>query len=64
VYLCICNAIKTAEFRACARACPGDAEAVYQRLGKKPQCGQCLDDAAELLEEVRQDQQRPVPFAA
>jgi len=64
LYLCICNAIKTAEFRACARVCPGNAEAVYARMGKAPQCGQCLDEAEEVLEEVRRDQRLPVASAA
>lgn len=64
MYLCICNAIKTAEFRACARVCPGDAEAVYARLGKTVQCGQCLDEAEEVLEIVRQQQRLPVSAAA
>jgi bacterioferritin-associated ferredoxin len=64
VYLCICNAIRTSEFRACARACPGDAEAVYRRMGKSPQCGQCLCDAAAELAEIREDQCQPVPAAA
>jgi bacterioferritin-associated ferredoxin len=64
VYLCICNAIKTADFRACARACPGGAQDVYARMGKKVQCGQCLDEAEDTLAEVRADQQLPVPFAA
>lgn len=64
MYLCICNAIKCAEFRAAARTCAGDAEAVYARLGKVPQCRQCLDEAEEMLAEVRTEQQLPVPVAA
>nr|WP_221774191.1 ferredoxin [Novosphingobium flavum] len=62
--MCICNAIKTAEFRACARACHGGAEAVYARLGKTTQCGQCLDEAEEILEDLRIESQLPVPAAA
>lgn len=53
VYICVCNAIKERDFRACARTCPGDTDAVYACLGKQAQCGQCLDDAAEILIEER-----------
>jgi bacterioferritin-associated ferredoxin len=53
MYICICNAIRETDLRAAARSCNGDADAVYQKLGKVPQCGQCLDDAAEILIEER-----------
>lgn len=53
MYVCICNAIRECDFREAARACPGDADAVYECLGKQAQCGQCLDDAAEILIEER-----------
>ena len=36
---------------------PGDADAVYAALGKTPQCGQCLDDAAMILIEEREQLQ-------
>ena len=54
VYVCICNAIREATLRTAARACPGDADAVYGWLGKTPQCGQCLDDATAILIEERE----------
>ena len=53
MYVCVCNAIRECELRKAARRCPGDADAVYEFLGVRPQCGQCLDDAAELLIEER-----------
>lgn len=49
MYICVCNAIRECELRDAARRCPGDPDAVYEALGCRPQCGQCLDDAAELL---------------
>lgn len=49
MYICVCNAIRECELREAARRCPGDADAVYEALGCRPQCGQCLDEAAELL---------------
>lgn len=53
MYICICNAIRESELREAARKVPGDADAVYASLGKTPQCGQCLDEAAEILIEER-----------
>ena len=49
MYVCICNAIRECELREAAHACPGDADAVYESLGERPQCGQCLDEAAMIL---------------
>ncbi len=54
MYVCICNAIRECELRTAARCHAGDADAVYERLGKRPQCGQCLDEAAEILIEERE----------
>lgn len=53
MYVCICNAIRETTLRCAARTCPGDVDTVYESLGKAPQCGQCLDDAAEILIEER-----------
>jgi bacterioferritin-associated ferredoxin len=53
MYVCICNAIRECELRQAARDCSGDPDAVYEALGKPPQCGQCLDQAAEILIEER-----------
>ena len=54
MYVCICNAIRETTLRCAARSCPGDADSVYESLGKTPQCGQCLDDATEILIEERE----------
>lgn len=53
MYICVCNAIRESELREAARCCPGDPDAVYEALGCRPQCGQCLDEAAELLIDER-----------
>jgi bacterioferritin-associated ferredoxin len=53
MYVCICNAIRECDLRQTARAVDGDADAVYAALGKVPQCGQCLDDAALILIDER-----------
>jgi len=54
MYICICNAIRECELRKAARCHAGDPDAVYEQLGKRPQCGQCLDDAAMILIEERE----------
>ena len=53
MYICICNTIRETDLRRAALHHPGDADAVYAALGKAPQCGQCLDDAACILIEER-----------
>lgn len=53
MYVCVCNAIRESELRRAARHCPGGAESVYAALGKRPNCGQCLDEAESILFEER-----------
>lgn len=53
MYICICNAIRECDLRSTARACPGDVDACFAALGKTPQCGQCLDEATEVIIEER-----------
>lgn len=60
MYICVCNAIRESELRRAACATGGDAVAVYASLGKKPQCGQCLDDADMIVEEEREMAMMPV----
>ncbi len=62
MYVCVCNAIRECELRRAALRAPGDAEAVYASLGKRPNCGQCLDDADEIITEERA--LAAIPFAA
>jgi bacterioferritin-associated ferredoxin len=56
MYTCICNAIRETELRKAARKCDGNAEAVYAKLGKRPNCGQCLIEADAILSEERVSQ--------
>ncbi len=53
MYVCICNAIRESDFDTAGRCFDGDAEAVYAALGKRPQCGGCLEEADLLLAEKR-----------
>lgn len=54
MYVCICNAIRESELRTVAFRTSGDAVAAYAALGKMPQCGQCLCEADEVLDDERQ----------
>ena len=54
MYICVCNAIRETELRDAARCTVGDAEATYAALGKRPNCGHCLDEADEILREERE----------
>jgi bacterioferritin-associated ferredoxin len=60
MYICICNAIRECELRRVARHCGGDAESAYAALGKRPNCGSCLDDAEAILFEEREMAMEPV----
>lgn len=62
MYVCICNAIKETDLRRAARQCPGNAEAVYAKLGKRPNCGQCLMEADAIVTEEREPTLRQGPF--
>ncbi len=53
MYICICNAIRETDLRKAALTCTGDAEATYATLGKRPNCGQCLEEAQEIIDEER-----------
>ena len=54
MFVCVCNAIRECELRHAARSTDGDADSVYEMMGKRPQCRQCLDDAEEILFEERE----------
>jgi bacterioferritin-associated ferredoxin len=53
MYICICNAIRESDLRAAAVTTRGDATATYATLGKRPNCGQCLAKAGEILDQER-----------
>lgn len=53
MYICICNAIRETDLRHAATRCDGDAEATYAALGKRPNCGHCLEEAQEIIEQQR-----------
>ena len=59
MYVCICNAIRESELRRVAQRTQGDAESVYAVLGKRPNCGNCLCEANDILAEERQMGRHP-----
>ncbi|HWJ68843.1 MAG TPA: (2Fe-2S)-binding protein [Sphingobium sp.] len=59
--VCICNAISEDELRNIARQGISDPEKAYAALGKRPNCGTCLDHADDILfaEQRRQTSTHP-----
>lgn len=53
MYTCICNAIRESDLRQAARQHCGGAESVYAKLGKRPNCGHCLEEAEEVIAQER-----------
>lgn len=53
MYICICNAIRESDLREAAIGHDGDAEATYATLGKRPNCGQCLEKADKIIDQER-----------
>lgn len=63
MYTCICNAIRESDLRCAARRHAGDAETVYSRLGKRPNCGHCLEEANLVIAEEREGLLQPAVAA-
>lgn len=64
MYTCICNAIKECELRKAARQHRvGGAETVYAKLGKRPNCGHCLEEADAVIREEREALLEPAAAA-
>ncbi len=63
MYICICNALKDKELAAAS----GDARTVadvFRRCGRRPQCGKCLPDVAQMIEDARDLESGPQSIAA
>ena len=52
--VCVCNAIREDEIRACARRGAPSPEIAYRSLGCEVQCGTCLCHAQEVIDEERE----------
>lgn len=63
MYTCICNAIREDDLRRAARQHAGDAVCLYAKLGKRPNCGNCLEEAEELIAQEREGLAEPLAAA-
>ncbi len=63
MYICICNALKDKELAAASTNARTVAD-VFRRCGARPQCGKCLADVAQIIEDVRASETDALPLAA
>lgn len=63
MYICICNALRDKDIAAASSDARSVGE-VFRRCGRRPQCGKCLRDVAEIIEEQRQVETAPQALAA
>ncbi len=63
MYVCICNALKDRQLAAASHGARNVAE-VFRRCGRRPQCGKCLPDVAQLIETVRDEDEGVSKLAA
>ena len=55
MYVCICNALKDKEIAAAAQGEARCVADVFRRCGRRPQCGKCLPDVAQIIEDERSE---------
>ena len=53
MYVCLCNGYRDSELRELAREGIGCAVEAYNTLGNGPCCGQCLDFAQQIIDQIR-----------
>jgi len=53
MYICICNALRDKELAAAASGDVKTVSEVFRRCGRRPQCGKCLPDVAQMIEAAR-----------
>ena len=63
MYVCICNALRDKDLAAAASADARSVADVFRRCGRRPQCGKCLPDVAQMIEDARRIETGPI-FAA
>ncbi len=52
MYICICNALRDKDLAAASGGARSVAD-VFRRCGRRPQCGKCLTDVAQIIEDSR-----------
>jgi bacterioferritin-associated ferredoxin len=58
MYVCICNALKDRDIEQATRSECGSVAEVFRRCGRRPQCGKCLPDVAQMIEDARGNGER------
>ncbi|MEX0646085.1 MAG: (2Fe-2S)-binding protein [Parvularculaceae bacterium] len=53
MYVCICNALRDRDLAEAARSDARSVADVFRRCGRRPQCGKCLPDVAQMIEDAR-----------
>ena len=53
MFVCICNALKDKELVEAAQGDVCNVAEVFKRCGRRPQCGKCLPDVADIIETVQ-----------
>jgi len=53
MYICICNALRDKELSAASSGARTVAD-VFRRCGRRPQCGKCLTDVAQIIDDTRE----------
>ena len=53
MYVCICNALRDKELSEAARGGARSVADAFRRCGRRPQCGKCLPDVADIIEDAR-----------
>jgi bacterioferritin-associated ferredoxin len=54
VYVCICNALRKSQIIAAAKNGAMTVDAAYAACDAKVQCGQCRDEAHDVITEARE----------
>ncbi len=53
MFVCICNALREKELAAAAGGDARTVADVFRRCGRRPQCGKCLPEVAQIIEDAR-----------
>ena len=62
MYVCLCNGYRDSEISDVARNGVRCARRAYFELGSGPRCGQCLEMAQDLIDEVHEENEQQVGF--
>ena len=53
MYICICNALRDRDLAAAVDCDVRNVADVFKRCGRRPQCGKCLSDVAQIIDDAR-----------